>query len=195
MALPEFFVAGAPKSGTTALHAALAQHPGLYLSPVKEPKFFLTDGPPPAQGGPGDAKTYREHVWRRPDYEALFDAGAARRASWRVDPVLPVQPRRATTDQGTHPGRKADRRSCATRSSGPTRTGRISGRPASTRSATSSRLAPPRIGASARAGRISGNTSGSASTGSSCSTCTQSSRPSRCWSSGTGSSSTTRPGR
>jgi hypothetical protein len=40
---------------------------------VKEPKFFLTDGPPPAQGGPGDARTYREHVWRRADYEALFD--------------------------------------------------------------------------------------------------------------------------
>jgi hypothetical protein len=46
----------------------------LYLSTVKEPKFFLTDGPPPAQGGPGDAKTYREHVWRRSDYEALFHA-------------------------------------------------------------------------------------------------------------------------
>jgi hypothetical protein len=74
VALPDFFVAGAPKAGTTALHAALAQHPELYLSTVKEPKFFLTDGPPPTQGGPGDAKTYREHVWRRPDYEALFDA-------------------------------------------------------------------------------------------------------------------------
>jgi hypothetical protein len=73
VALPDFFVAGAPKAGTTALHAALARHPGLYLSAVKEPKFFLTDGPPPAQGGPGDAKTYREHVWRRADYEALFD--------------------------------------------------------------------------------------------------------------------------
>jgi Sulfotransferase family len=72
--LPDFFVAGAPKAGTTALHAALAQHPELYLSPVKEPKFFLTDGPPPAQGGPGDVKTYREHIWRRSDYEALFDA-------------------------------------------------------------------------------------------------------------------------
>ncbi len=73
MALPNFFVAGAPKAGTTALHAALARHPELYLSAVKEPKFFLTDGPPRAQGGPGDAKTYREHVWRRADYEALFD--------------------------------------------------------------------------------------------------------------------------
>jgi len=73
VALPDFFVAGAPKSGTTALHAALARHPELYLSAVKEPKFFLTDGPPPAQGGPGDIKTYREHVWQRADYEALFD--------------------------------------------------------------------------------------------------------------------------
>jgi hypothetical protein len=72
--LPDFLVIGAPKAGTTALHAALARHPGLYLSAVKEPKFFLTDGPPPAGGGPGDAQTYREHIWRRADYEALFSA-------------------------------------------------------------------------------------------------------------------------
>jgi hypothetical protein len=77
VALPDFLVIGAPKAGTTALHAALARHPGLYLSPVKEPKFFLTDGPPPTRGGPGDAQTYREHVWRRSDYEALFDAAPA----------------------------------------------------------------------------------------------------------------------
>jgi hypothetical protein len=76
MALPDFLVIGAPKAGSTALHAALARHPGLYMSAVKEPKFFLSDGPPPARGGPGDAQTYREHVWRRPDYEALFDEAA-----------------------------------------------------------------------------------------------------------------------
>src|SRR5215469_5961387 len=74
MALPDFLIIGAPKAGTTALHAALAQHPGLHMSPVKEPKFFLSDGPPPVRGGPGDAQTYREHVWRRAEYEALFDA-------------------------------------------------------------------------------------------------------------------------
>jgi hypothetical protein len=73
MALPDFLVAGVPKAGTTALHAALSRHPSLYLSTVKEPKFFLTDGPPPAKGGPGDALTYREHVWERDEYEALFD--------------------------------------------------------------------------------------------------------------------------
>jgi hypothetical protein len=75
VALPDFFIIGAPKAGTTALHAALAAHPGLFMSSVKEPKFFLTDGPPPSRGGgPGDVQTYREHIWRRAEYEALFYA-------------------------------------------------------------------------------------------------------------------------
>lgn len=73
--LPDFLLVGAPKCGTSALHAALARHPGLYLSTPKEPKFFLTDGPPPdSGGGPGDVPTWREHVWRRDAYEALFAA-------------------------------------------------------------------------------------------------------------------------
>ncbi|SNS20663.1 Sulfotransferase family protein [Geodermatophilus saharensis] len=74
--LPQFVIAGAPKAGTTALHAALATHPGLYLSPVKEPKYYLTDGRPPPrsrQRGPGDAHSAREWVWRREDYLRLFD--------------------------------------------------------------------------------------------------------------------------
>ncbi|BBH70489.1 hypothetical protein ACTI_71740 [Actinoplanes sp. OR16] len=73
MALPDFLIAGVPKAGTTALHAALVRHPGLFLPAVKEPKFFLSDGPPPTVGGPGDVQTYQEHVWRRDDYEALFE--------------------------------------------------------------------------------------------------------------------------
>jgi Sulfotransferase family len=72
MALPDFLIVGAPKAGTTALHVALARHPQLYLSRVKEPKYFLTNGRPRPQGGPGDAKTLREQVWQRADYEALF---------------------------------------------------------------------------------------------------------------------------
>jgi Sulfotransferase family len=72
--LPDFFIIGAPKSGTTALHAALAQHPQLFMSSVKEPKFFLCDGPPEPRGGPGDAHSYREWIWRAEDYGRLFDA-------------------------------------------------------------------------------------------------------------------------
>jgi hypothetical protein len=73
MPLPDFLIAGVPKAGTTALHAALVRHPGLFLPAVKEPKFFLTAGRPPRHGGPGDVQTYRENVWRQADYEALFD--------------------------------------------------------------------------------------------------------------------------
>jgi len=72
MPLPDFLIAGVPKAGTTALHAALVPHPELFLPAVKEPKFFLSDGRPPTSGGPGDVQTYQEHVWRRADYEALF---------------------------------------------------------------------------------------------------------------------------
>jgi len=80
MAIPDFFVIGAPKAGTTALHAALARHPQLYLSPVKEPKFYLCDERPPRRRehrGPGDAHSRHEWIWRRDRYQALFDGAPA----------------------------------------------------------------------------------------------------------------------
>jgi len=73
--LPDFLVIGAPKAGSTALHDALATHPSLYPSPVKEPKYFLSPDRRPARRdhrGPGDAHSAREWVWRRRDYERLF---------------------------------------------------------------------------------------------------------------------------
>lgn len=72
---PDFFLIGAPKAGTSALHAALAGHPDLYLSPVKEPKYYLCgDSPPPAYNGPGDKHSNQEWIWQRQRYLDLFDA-------------------------------------------------------------------------------------------------------------------------
>ena len=72
--LPTFLIVGAPKAGTTALHAALSRHPEVFMSRPKEPKYWLCDDePPPAWRGPGDAHSRQEWVWRRQDYEALFD--------------------------------------------------------------------------------------------------------------------------
>jgi hypothetical protein len=39
----DFFIAGAPKCGTTALFDYLASHPGAYIPPCKEPNYFCTD--------------------------------------------------------------------------------------------------------------------------------------------------------
>jgi len=93
VALPDFFVIGAPKAGTTALHGALARHPHLFLSPVKEPKFFLCDGPPPSQGGPGDAHSYREWIWRPDDYERLFADAPAGTLRGESTPFYLADPR------------------------------------------------------------------------------------------------------
>ena len=98
--LPDFLLVGAPKAGTTALHAALAQHPELFLSPVKEPKYYLCgDSPPPAYTGPGDAHSNREWVWQRQRYLDLFEDAARRPAGRREHAVLPLPPRRPAPDR------------------------------------------------------------------------------------------------
>jgi hypothetical protein len=38
--LPNFFIVGAPKAGTTSLYAYLDQHAQIYMSPLKEPHYF-----------------------------------------------------------------------------------------------------------------------------------------------------------
>jgi Sulfotransferase family len=89
MARPDFLVIGAPKGGTTALHAVLAQHPELYLSAVKEPKYYLCDGRPPprsTQRGPGDAHSAQEWIWREREYSALFDVAPAGRLTGESTP-------------------------------------------------------------------------------------------------------------
>jgi hypothetical protein len=41
--IPNFFIVGAAKSGTTALYHYLRQHPAIYMSPIKEPCFFAPE--------------------------------------------------------------------------------------------------------------------------------------------------------
>lgn len=43
MKLPNFFIVGAPKCGTTALHTYLSRHPDVYMSAMKESHHFATD--------------------------------------------------------------------------------------------------------------------------------------------------------
>jgi hypothetical protein len=40
---PDFFIVGAPKSGTTALYEYLRQHPEVFMADPKEPNYFGTD--------------------------------------------------------------------------------------------------------------------------------------------------------
>jgi hypothetical protein len=44
--VPDFFIVGNPKSGTTALYEMLRRHPAVYMPALKEPHFFAAEQPP-----------------------------------------------------------------------------------------------------------------------------------------------------
>lgn len=48
MVPPNFFIVGAPKAGTTALASYLGDHPGIFISSIKEPHYFAADLDRPA---------------------------------------------------------------------------------------------------------------------------------------------------
>ena len=41
--LPNFFIVGTGKAGTTSLYHYLQQHPAIYMSPIKEPCYFASE--------------------------------------------------------------------------------------------------------------------------------------------------------
>lgn len=43
MRLPDFFIVGAAKAGTTSVHEVLTRHPDVFLPQQKEPEFFCRD--------------------------------------------------------------------------------------------------------------------------------------------------------
>lgn len=70
--MPNFLVIGAGKSGTTSLYHYLKQHPQIYMSPVKEPKYFALAGQRPDYKGPGDQRIVEDAATTREQYLALF---------------------------------------------------------------------------------------------------------------------------
>jgi hypothetical protein len=84
LTLPNFFIIGAAKAGTTSLHFYLEQHPQIQMSAVKETNFFA--------GPPGKFPYPVGQVDRLEDYEALFDPDYAVRGE--ASPSYASAPRR-----------------------------------------------------------------------------------------------------
>lgn len=72
MKMPNFLLIGAPKAGTSALYAYLSQHPQVYMSPVKEPHFFMLENEKVNFQGPGDQARFRSAVFKVEEYQNLF---------------------------------------------------------------------------------------------------------------------------
>lgn len=69
---PNLFVVGAMKAGTTTVHQVLAAHPEIFMSRVKEPKFFAFQHDRTAFHGPADPGNRRAFVDQR-RYLSLFE--------------------------------------------------------------------------------------------------------------------------
>lgn len=92
--LPNFFVIGAAKAGTTSLHEYLAAHPQIQMSAVKEPNYFAPDDRSAA------GRRHSPVIRDRDRYEALFDPAAALRGE--SSPAYSQYPRRPGVPERIH---------------------------------------------------------------------------------------------
>ena len=77
--LPNFFVIGAMRAGTTTLWQYLSRHPDVYASPVKEPHYF-------ARAGEDFDPVHPDRALTREAYLALFDGVRAEHTIGEASP-------------------------------------------------------------------------------------------------------------
>jgi hypothetical protein len=87
VALPNFLVIGAGRSGTTSLHYYLRQHPQVFLPTVKSPSYFFCCDQPTIDDPAQRALTRNYFVRDFEQYQALFDSASDEKAVGEVSPV------------------------------------------------------------------------------------------------------------
>jgi uncharacterized membrane protein YkvA (DUF1232 family) len=116
--VPNFFIVGAPRCGTTSLFDALGEHPDVFCCPVKEPNHFATElreRPWVMESArrrgvliePGSAAlTVLPRVAITPDYDVylrLFEDWAGQRAVGEASTAYLLSPRAAAAIAGRQP--------------------------------------------------------------------------------------------
>jgi hypothetical protein len=93
--LPSFIVIGAARSGTTALHRFLRQHPSIFMCRNKEPNFFAFEGQALDYKGPG-AEFVNNSVASLEAYRALFEDAPEGAAIGEASPLYLYSPQAAS---------------------------------------------------------------------------------------------------
>ena len=84
--MPNFLILGAAKAGTTSLHYYLDQHPEIYMSKVKEPRFFALEGETPNFQNP-DNLINRTSITELEEYQQLFADVSTEKAIGETSPL------------------------------------------------------------------------------------------------------------
>jgi hypothetical protein len=77
MRIPDFFIIGAPKCGTTALYSYLREHPHVFMPELKEPHFFCHDLHFPPRSAVRDRDAYLKLFAAAPDGALVGEASAS----------------------------------------------------------------------------------------------------------------------
>jgi sulfotransferase family protein len=85
--LPNFIVIGAAKAGTTALYWYLAEHPQVFMSPIKETNYFAYGLDPKGQLLYGDPDVHRYPVKSLSEYQKLFEDVGTAKAIGEASPI------------------------------------------------------------------------------------------------------------
>ena len=109
MTMPNFFIVGAQKAGTTSLYHYLNQHPQVYMSPITEPFFFDHELD---SKGEVVRREFRGH--RQPprftnieEYSTLFEGARGEKAIGEATPLYIYAPGTAERIESYVPGAKS----------------------------------------------------------------------------------------
>lgn len=88
MKLPDFIIAGCGKAGTSALYQYLNEHPQVFMSKPKEPRYFAYPEHRPNYCGYRDEERFNATtVWRWNDYCSLFDEAGNDKIVGEASPI------------------------------------------------------------------------------------------------------------
>jgi len=108
MVMPNFFIIGAPKAGTSSAYNYLRQHPQVFMSPVKEPYFFQFIGETIEVKGPKDRDLpiYKMAVTDTNTYKSLFNGADKFKAVGEASPLYLYSSKACTNIYSTLPQAK-----------------------------------------------------------------------------------------
>jgi len=104
MTFPSFLIIGAARSGTTSCYNYLQEHPDVYMSPVKEARFFTYEGETVDFNGPADRYTINRNTVTDADrYAKLFAGRTTERVTGEASPIYLYDPRTASNIERHRP--------------------------------------------------------------------------------------------
>jgi Sulfotransferase family len=109
MTMPNFFIVGAQKAGTTSLYHYLDQHPQVYMSPIKEPFFFDHEMDSKGEVIRREFGGHRQHPRFKniEEYSTLFEGARGEKAMGEATPLYIYAPGTAERIERYVPGAKS----------------------------------------------------------------------------------------